>query len=169
MIVEVIVPSTRSSSAPVTVTVCGVSQFAGVKVTLAGTVASPVSSDVIVRTTSDVGCASSTTVNMSVVPDSSTSVAASVSSIVNPGVSSSDVSTETVWSATLSKSSSELASIIEITVDEVTVPSIMSSSIPVTVTVCAVSQFEGVNVNVLVVVASDVSFDATDITTSEVG
>jgi hypothetical protein len=78
---------------------------------------------------------------MSVVPDSSTSVAASVSSIVNPGVSSSDVSTETVWSATLSKSSSELASIIEITVDEVTVPSIISSSIPVTVTVCAVSQF----------------------------
>ena len=28
VIVEVIVPSTRSSSAPVTVTVCGVSQFA---------------------------------------------------------------------------------------------------------------------------------------------
>ena len=55
MIVEVIVPSTRSSSTPVTVTVCAVSQLTGVKVTLAGTVASPVSSDVIVRTTSEVG------------------------------------------------------------------------------------------------------------------
>ena len=55
MIVEVIVPSTRSSSTPVTVTVCGVSQLTGVKVMLAGTVASPVSSAVIVRTTSDVG------------------------------------------------------------------------------------------------------------------
>ena len=96
MIVEVIVPSTRSSSTPVTVTVCGVSQLTGVKVTLAGTVASPVSSDVIVRTTSEVGCASRTTVNISVLPDSSTSVAASVSSIVNPATSSSRVSTETV-------------------------------------------------------------------------
>ena len=96
VIVEVIVPSTRSSSTPVTVTVCGVSQLTGVKVTLAGTVASPVSSDVIVRTTSEVGWTSRTTVNMSVLPDSSTSVDPSVSSIVNPGVSSSVVSTETV-------------------------------------------------------------------------
>ncbi len=55
VIVEVMVPSTRSSSAPVTVTVCAVSQLTGVKVTVAGTVASPVSSDVMVRTTSDVG------------------------------------------------------------------------------------------------------------------
>ena len=96
MIVEVIVPSTRSSSTPVTVTVCAVSQLTGVKVTLAGTVASPVSSDVIVRTTSEVGWTSRTTVNMSVLPDSSTSVAASVSSIVNPATSSSRVPTETV-------------------------------------------------------------------------
>ena len=58
MIVEVIVPSTRSSSAPVTLMVCGVSQSAAVKVTLAGTVASPVSSDVMVRTTSVAGSAS---------------------------------------------------------------------------------------------------------------
>ena len=79
VIVEVMVPSTRSSSIPVTVTVCAVSQLTGVKVTVAGTVASPVSSDVMVRTTSDVGCASRTMVNVSVVPDSSTSVAASVS------------------------------------------------------------------------------------------
>ena len=96
VIVEVMVPSKRSSSAPVTVTVCGVSQLTGVKVTLAGTVASPVSSDVIVRTTSDVGWASRTTVNMSVLPDSSTSVAASVSSIVKPGASSSRVVDETL-------------------------------------------------------------------------
>ena len=79
-----------------TVTVCAVSQLTGVNVSGLLTVASPVSSDVIVKTTSDVGCASSTTVNMSVLPDSSTSVVASVSSIVNPGVSSSSVSTETV-------------------------------------------------------------------------
>ena len=96
MIVEVMVPSIMLSSAPVTVMVCGVSQSAAVKVTLAGTVASPVSSDVMVRTTSEVGSASRTMVNVSVVPDSSTSVAASVSSIVNPAVSSSRVSTETV-------------------------------------------------------------------------
>ena len=96
MIVEVMVPSMMLSSTPVTVTVCGVSQSAAVKVTLAGTVASPVSSDVIVRTTSEVGSASRTTVNMSVLPDSSTSVDPSVSSIVNPATSSSRVSTETV-------------------------------------------------------------------------
>ena len=96
MIVEVMVPSMMLSSTPVTVTVCGVSQSAAVKVTLAGTVASPVSSDVIVRTTSEVGSASRTTVNISVLPDSSTSVDPSVSSIVNPATSSSRVSTETV-------------------------------------------------------------------------
>ena len=90
------VPSIMLSSAPETVTVWGVSQSAAVKVTLAGTVASPVSSDVIVRTTSEVGSASRTTVNVSVLPDSSTSVDPSVSSIVNPATSSSRVSTETV-------------------------------------------------------------------------
>ena len=90
------VPSMMLSSTPVTVTVCGVSQSAAVKVTLAGTVTSPVSSDVIVRTTSEVGSASRTTVNISVLPDSSTSVDPSVSSIVNPATSSSRVSTETV-------------------------------------------------------------------------
>ena len=90
------VPSIMLSSTPVTVTVCGVSQSATVKVRLAGTVASPVSSDVIVRTTSEVGSASRTIVNVSVLPDSSTSVDPSVSSIVNPATSSSRVSTETV-------------------------------------------------------------------------
>ena len=73
--------------------------------------------------------------NVSVLPDSSTSVDPSVSSIVNPATSSSRVSTETVWSATLSKSSSELASSTAIVIVEVMVPSMMLSSAPVTVTV----------------------------------
>ena len=76
--VEVMVPSMMLSSTPVTVTVCGVSQSAAVKVTLAGTVASPVSSDVIVRTTSEVGSASRSTGNRPVLPDSSASVAPTV-------------------------------------------------------------------------------------------
>ena len=166
---EVIVPSTRSSSAPVTVTVCGVSQSAAVKVTFAGTVASPVSSDVMVRTTSVAGSASSTIVNVSVVPDSSTSVEPSSSTMVNPATSSSVVSTETVLSATASKSLSELASSTAIVIVEVVVPSMMLSSAPVTVTVCGVSQFIGVNVSELLTVASLVSSDVTVRTTSEVG
>ena len=79
-----------------TVTVCAVSQLTGVNVSGLLTVASLVSSDVTVNTTSDVGWASRTTVNMSVVPDSSTSIDPSSSSIVNPATSSSVVSTETV-------------------------------------------------------------------------
>ena len=55
VIVEVIIPSIMLSSAPVTVTVCAVSQFAGVNVSGLLTVASPVSLDVTVNTTSDVG------------------------------------------------------------------------------------------------------------------
>ncbi len=76
--------------------VCGVSQSADVKVTDAGTVASPVSSEAMVRTTSEVGWASRTIVNVSVVPDSSTSVDPSDSTIVNPATSSSVVVAETV-------------------------------------------------------------------------
>ena len=70
---EVIVPSMRLSSTPVTVTVCGVSQFAEVNVSDPDIVASPVSLHVNAITTSDVGCASSTTVNVSVPPASVTS------------------------------------------------------------------------------------------------
>ena len=55
MIVDEIVPSMRLSSAPVTVTVCGVSQLALVKVRVLVTVASPVSLEVIANTTSDAG------------------------------------------------------------------------------------------------------------------
>ena len=96
VIVEVIVPSMMSSSAPVTVTVWAVSQFAEVKVNALVTVASPVSLEEIERTTSESGSASKTTVNVSVVPDSSTLVDPSVSAIVNPATSSSVVVTETV-------------------------------------------------------------------------
>ena len=70
---SVCAPSTVRSSTPVTVTVCGVSQFAGVNVSDPDIVASPVSLDVNAITTSDVGCASSTTVNVSVPPASVTS------------------------------------------------------------------------------------------------
>ena len=164
------VPSTRSSSTPVTVMVCGVSQFAAVKVTLAGTVASPVSSDVIVRTTSEVGSASRTIVNVSVLPDSSTSVAASVSSIVNPATSSSRVSTETVWSARSSKLSSDAVSKIAIVMFVVWSPSTTFSSTPVTVTVCGVSQFSDVNVTELGFTEASVVDSLVMVrTTSEVG
>ena len=96
MIVEVTVPSTRLSSDPVTVTVCAVSQFAGVKVSGLLTVTSPVSLETTVITTSEAGWASRTTVNVSVLPASVTSVAPSSSTMVNPATSSSVVSTETV-------------------------------------------------------------------------
>ena len=62
--------------------------------------------DVIAMTTSDVGCASRTTVNVSVLPDSATAVEPSVSAIVKPATSSSVVVTETVWSLIESKLSS---------------------------------------------------------------
>ena len=59
-------------------------------------VASPESLEEIERTTFDNGWASRTTVNVSVVPDSSTLVDPSVSATVNPATSSSVVVTETV-------------------------------------------------------------------------
>ena len=60
------------------------------------TVASPVSLEVIVKTTSESGCASKTMVKVSVVPSSETLVDPPVSVIVNPAVSLSVVETETV-------------------------------------------------------------------------
>ena len=94
------------------------SQLAAVKVSGLFTVASPVSLDVTVKTTFEVGCASRTTVKVSVVPDSSTLVDPPDSVTVNPAVSLSAVDTDTVWSATPSKSLSEIASIIDtVTVD----------------------------------------------------
>ena len=96
VIVDVWVPSMMPSSAPVTVTFCAVSQFADVNWIRLSTVASPVSEDVMERTTSELGCVSRTMVKMSVEPDSSTPVDPSVSAIVNPATSSSVVVTETV-------------------------------------------------------------------------
>ncbi len=94
-------PSTRSSLAPVRVTVCAMLQLAAVKVRVAGElVTSPVSEEVTEITTSDVGSAFRTTEILSVVPVSSTSEAPRVSAIVNPAASSSVVVTDKVWSAT---------------------------------------------------------------------
>ena len=88
---------------------------------------------------------------------------------MNPATSSSVVEAVTVWSATASKLSSELASSTVIVRVELTVPSTSSSSAPVMVTFCAVSQFAGVKVRGLVTVASPVSEDVTVITTSDAG
>ena len=106
---------------------------------------------------------------VSVVPDSSTLVDPSVSAMVNPATSSSVVETETERSATSSKSSSELPSTILIVMVDVCVPSMMLSSTPVTVMVCGVSQFAEVKVRVLVTVASPVSLEEIEKTTSELG
>ena len=57
--------------------------------------------------------------NVSVVPDSLTSVDPSVSVTVNPGTSSSVVVTDTCWSATASKLSSEASWTMEIVAVEV--------------------------------------------------
>ena len=72
--VEAMFPSMMLSFTPVTVTVCAEFQFAGVKVRVPVTVASPVSLDVMLSTTLDAGCALRTTVKVSVVPDSLTLV-----------------------------------------------------------------------------------------------
>ena len=88
-------------------------QFADVTSELV-TVASPVSDEEIERTTLDDDCALRTTVKVSVSPASVTVVDPSGSETVNPATSSSVVDTETVWSATASKSSSELASTMAI-------------------------------------------------------
>ncbi len=98
-------PSSRSSSTPVTVTVCGVSQFELVNVSdEIDTVASPVSADVTFTTTLLLGegCMVRTTVNVSVLPDeaSLTDVDPPVWVTVMSGAASmSVVVTDTVWSA----------------------------------------------------------------------
>ena len=80
-----------------TVTVCAVFQLLGVNVRDGAlTVVSPVSPDTTDSTTSEVGCASSTTVNVSVEPASVTDVPPPDSAMVNPAVSSSVVVTVTV-------------------------------------------------------------------------
>ena len=78
------------------VTDCAVSQSIGVNVSVPVVVLSLASFEPIETTTSDVGWASRTTVNVSVLPASVTSVDPSNSSTVNPATSSSVVDTETV-------------------------------------------------------------------------
>ena len=107
-------PSTALSSTPVAVTVWAVSQFELVNVNWAGdTVASPVLADVTDMTTSEEGWVLSTTVKVSVLPDSVVDVEPSDSETETPGESSSEVVTVTVWSATESNASSEEASTTE--------------------------------------------------------
>ena len=166
---EVIVPSIKLSSTPVTVTVCGVFQFTEVNVSDPEVVASPASLDVKAITTSEFGCASRTTVNVSVPPASVTAVEPSSSTIVNPATSSSTVKTATVWSGIESKSLSLFASSIEIVIDEPCSPSMMLSSIPVTVTVCGVSQSAEVKVIDEDTEDSPVSLLVSVTTTFEVG
>ena len=169
VVVEVCDPSIMLSSTPVRVTVCAEFQFAAVKVRVPVTVASPVSPEEIENTTSEDGCAFSTTVKVSVVPDSETLVDPPDSITVNPATSLSVVVTETVWSATPSKLSFELPSLTATVMVEVMVPSMRLSSTPVTVTVCAEFQFAEVKVSELVTVASPVSPEVIESTTSEVG
>ena len=89
--------------------------------------------------------------------------------MVKPATSLSVVETETVWSATPSKLSSDIPSFTETVTVEVMVPSMMLSSTPVTVTVLGVLQFSGVKVNGVFTVASPVSEEVTVNTTLESG
>ena len=89
--------------------------------------------------------------------------------MVKPAVSLSVVVADTVWSATPSKSLSELASSTAMVMVEVIVPSMMLSSTPVTVTVRGVFQFAGVKVNGVSTVASPVSLEETKRTTFDAG
>ena len=107
--------------------------------------------------------------NVSVVPDSATAVEPLDSAMVNPATSSSVVVAVTVWSATASKLSSDAASTTATVNAELMEPSMMLSSTPVTVTVCGVSQFPLVKVRVLVTVASPVSLEEIERTTSDAG
>ena len=91
-------PSTALSATPVTVTVWALFQLPVVNVREAlSTVASSVSSEVTLITTFELGWASNTTVNVSVVPVSETVTA--VLDLVKPAESLSAVATVTVWSA----------------------------------------------------------------------
>ncbi len=99
-------PSTAVSSTPVTVTVWAVFQLELVNVNWAGdTVASPVSFDVALMTTSEDGWVLSTTANVAVVPVSDTVAVVQdtvpvVPDRVKAAVSLSVVVIETVWVAT---------------------------------------------------------------------
>ncbi len=82
-------PSTTTSSTPVTVTVCGVLQFAVVNVRLAGeTVPSAALPDATGTVTSAVGCALSAIVKVTEVPGSDVEVPVGVPTVI-PATSSS--------------------------------------------------------------------------------
>ena len=142
------------SSRPVTITSCGVSQFAGVNVREVVASASSKSVTVIFRITSEIGSAVSFTVKTSVEPVSSTTVSFSVSSIVNPATSSSRFVPVTVCSATASKSSSEAAGSISTVTSKGKSPSIRKSLAPVTVTLWGIFQFSGVKIRTVVVIVA---------------
>ena len=108
---------------------------------------------------------------MSVVPDSSTSVEPSDSTMVNPGTSSSVVVTLTVWSTTAPKAASDASWTIATVISEICDPSMIpTSSIPVVVIVCGVSQLAEVKVtDIGFTVTSASSPEVTESTTSSVG
>ncbi len=136
------------SSAPVTVTGCGVSQFARVKVNCGGvTVTSPAFALLTSKTTSDSGRAAKATVQLSVVPFSDT--VADDLLRVTPGKSLSRLVTATIWSGSGSQALLDCASSTEIVTATTALPSTLGklSLIPVTVTCCGVFQFAVVNVS----------------------
>ena len=101
----------------------------------ADTVASPVSPDVTLITTLESGSAVSTTVNVSVLPDSLTCVDPPDWVTVKPAESLSAVAAVTVWSDSGSKLLSELPSTTARVIVVLILPSMMSSLTPVTVIV----------------------------------
>ncbi len=95
-------PSAMASSTPVTVTVWGVSQSAGVNtIDVGDTVASPVSEAEAETTTLAVGSVSNTTLNVAVdaAPKGVSVTVIDVPDSVNPTVSSSTVVAVTAWAA----------------------------------------------------------------------
>ena len=169
MTLVVWLPSDAVSSIPVSVTVCGVSQFELVNVSAAGeTVTSPVSADDSENTTFPVGSESRTTVNVAVDPFSDTD--AVVPDRVNPETSSSVVLPSMFPSARESQASWDAASLTATMTSQSCLSSSRSSSTLETVTVWAVSQLEPVKVSVAVeTVASVVSVDVTSNTTFPAG
>ena len=106
---------------------------------------------------------------VSVSPDSVTPVDPPNSTTVKPAWSLSAVTDATVWSLSESKSSSESASTTETVIVVDWSPSMTSSSIPVMVTICGVSQFSEVKVRGLFNDDSEMSLELMAITTSDTG
>ena len=170
MLVVRSVASSTSLSTPVTVTVCAVLQFAFVNVSAPLTVATDEEPVVGVTVTFPEGRVLRTTVYVAVRPEPLASVTVTAfSDTVTPGVSLSVVVTLTsVFERAVYFKSVPVGAPSSMLY--VTVPSASLSSWPVTVTVCAVLQFEVVNVREDGdAVPSVVSLLATVIATSAVG